>query len=635
LSGITGLFNRNGQTANSQILDQMAQAAVHRGPDGIEHWISGPVGLVQSLLACTSESRDEKQPLVDPESCCCIVFDGRVDNRVELSEHFRAHNIPVRDYTDMALVLAAYLAWGDQCAARILGDFAFSIWDQRNECFFCARDVVGIKPFYYTLKDEVFLFGSETQQLLSHPDVSTRLNEGMLAEVLNYSLATVDETVFQEIQKLPAAHCLIVRRDYVKLWRYWDLDSVQRLEYRHFDQYVDHFQEIFRESVNCRLRVNGPLGAFLSGGIDSTTVAAIAQSLLNESGGGDRLQTFSAVFPGVEYSDERPFIGQVVDECGLESRLFRFSADHRFPDWEAQSSVLRGLPMTPISPLTGRLLESAQSSGIRVMLGGVGASTVLGGSDYLYLDLLRRGKWSTALRELKYDISTYGWRTAWQWASRSFIWPCIPVRLKRRLVSRISIPAKWEFLTDEFARSVGLEDRLSHADNRDRFRHLSAWEMESSLFSSWAVNSLELADMLNSRYGIEERSPFFDRRVIEFAAAVPVSIHLRADQDKRLVRALAGQLLSEKLARRVNFAHFLACHFAALKTRAVEQVLQSLDLAKAGYISQDNVSKQYTRLIATNSDIGQIQDIDWIWLDRLWYVYAAELLFRRSIADNV
>src|SRR5262245_42090580 len=245
----------------------MTNCIAHRGPDGTGQWVDGPVGFGHQMLSTTPESLHERQPLRDETGDLCLVLDGRVDNRSELKAALEARGARLHDDTDAELVLKSYVVWGEECPKHIIGDFAFAIWDGRKRQLFCARDFFGIKPFYYHIDDSTFRFGSEQHQILEDPAVRRRPNEGMIAEYLASAITNQEETLYQDIRRLPPAHVLIVRAGQVRKQCYWSPDFSKNIRYRTDEQYADHFLSIFKESIRCRLRSVGTVGIALSGGL--------------------------------------------------------------------------------------------------------------------------------------------------------------------------------------------------------------------------------------------------------------------------------------------------------------------------------------------------------------------------------
>src|SRR5208283_2106921 len=180
MAGIAGIFWADGRPLVVDELERMAAALEHRAPDGTSRWNAGPVGFAHMQFCTTPESLDEDQPLLARPEGACVVWDGRLDNREELRRAIVSRDGRVIDDTDPGLVLSAYLVWGEACAERLVGDFAFAIWDGRRRLLWCARDYLGVRPFFYFWDGKTFLFASEVRALLTNPRVSLKINEGMV-----------------------------------------------------------------------------------------------------------------------------------------------------------------------------------------------------------------------------------------------------------------------------------------------------------------------------------------------------------------------------------------------------------------------------------------------------------------------
>ena len=213
MSGISGIYQRDGNFVNQKKLALMVEASAHRGPDETGYLVKDSVGLAHQMLHTTPESLTEKQPLCDQSGELYLVMDGRVDNREELGEELINKGFSPRTETDAELVLQAYQCWGEKCPEKIIGDFALVIWDGRKRQLFCARDIFGAKPFYYWSNRGTFLFGSELQQIFANEIVPQETNEGMIGEFLTDAVTSKEETLYRNIYRLPPAHCLIVTAD--------------------------------------------------------------------------------------------------------------------------------------------------------------------------------------------------------------------------------------------------------------------------------------------------------------------------------------------------------------------------------------------------------------------------------------
>ena len=208
MGGIVGIYSVDGRPADPALLRQMTGILAHRGPDGEGQWVSWPIGLGHRLLFTTPESLNEKQPVTDERGECWLVWDGRLDNREELIATLKAEGRLLGEQTDPELVLGAYGHWGTECLTRIIGEFAFALWDGRTRSLFCARDPIGVKPFYYHWDGRQLVFGSEVKALFKDPAIVKRPNEAMIADYLLMGFRDPEATFFEGIKQLRPAHFL-------------------------------------------------------------------------------------------------------------------------------------------------------------------------------------------------------------------------------------------------------------------------------------------------------------------------------------------------------------------------------------------------------------------------------------------
>ena len=333
MSGIVGIYFLDGRPVDRMVLERMTESIAHRGPDRAGMWNRGSVGLGHRMLWTTPESLHEQLPLVNPvrlgsrvglssygvneRGKLILTADARIDNREELMAALDLTGDPEREISDSELILSAYERWGECCSEKLLGDFAFAIWDGRRQHLFLARDHFGVKPIYYYRSSRVFVFASEIKALLCVPEVPRRLNE---ARVADYLVPMMDDrvvTFYKEIFRLPPGHSMIVGREEVPARPYWALDPSHEVRYRSDGEYAEAFCQLFTEAVRCRLRSAFPVGSMLSGGLDSSSVVCMARALLRENGN-QRLHSFSAIFEDVPECDERPFINAILAQGGLE-----------------------------------------------------------------------------------------------------------------------------------------------------------------------------------------------------------------------------------------------------------------------------------------------------------------------------
>ena len=287
MSGILCLCNRDNSPVDTNILTVMAQSMSRRGHDGPDIWQKNNIGFGHISLKTTPESIKEMLPFSDGSSGLSITADARIDNRTELFVLLGLGGAQAGTITDSLLILYTYKKWGRRCAEYLVGDFVFLIWDSIKQQLICARDHLGIKPLYYYLSGNIFAAASDVQALLTHPYVPHTLNEARIADFLVTQLEGIDKisTFYHEIYRLPPAHVLTLSGDKMHISEYWRLDPEFETHYKSDNDYTEKFTEIFSRSIRDRLRCNGQVAAMLSGGIDSSSIVAIASSINRQNSG--------------------------------------------------------------------------------------------------------------------------------------------------------------------------------------------------------------------------------------------------------------------------------------------------------------------------------------------------------------
>ena len=620
MSGLAGVYGLDGRPLDRALLRRMTEAVAHRGPDGEGIWSDGPIGLGHRSSRTTPESLGEKQPLLDESGTLCLVLDGRVDNRAELAAWLRAAGVHLRTDTDAELVLQSYALWVDGCAWRIVGDFAFAIWDRRRRRLFCARDPLGIRPFYYRDDGLTFIWGSELRQLLDTLPLGPEPNEGVVGEYLSSRLVDSHETLYRGILRLPPGHLLTVEEGRVRTTRYFDVDPRREIRYRSDDEYAEHFREIFREAVRCRLRSVTPVAVFLSGGLDSSSIVGVAARLARDGhvpeGG---FEAYSLDFTQAE-ADERGWVDDVARMWKLPVR--HVSADDAIPPSLAeQVADLRDFPDLPTTHPWGLLLAEARRRGARTALWGYGGDEWLTGDTAHCADLLRRLRLVALARRVQDDIRSLtslggppvGLADPIRWS----VMPLVP-RPAKRLVRRFR---RWDvpdWIAPDFARRVGLQERLAPDVPTPRFPTFAQRAIHRQLQSGWSAAEYEMVDRFETRRSMESRFPFNDRRLIEFALALPEAQRWRGTETKFILRQAAGDLLPSSMAHRKTKGDFTYLFAASLEREGADETFARLRLEADGFVRGDRVREMYRRF--RGGDLGC--------LGILWMILATEWWYR-------
>ncbi len=592
MSGITGICNVDGRPADAALLRRMTQAIAHRGPDGIGHWMAGPVALGHAMLHTTPESLSETQPLSvesTQRGTICLALDGRVDNRSELRAAFESKDCAPRADTDADLVLRAYECWGEDCARHIVGDFAFALWDGRNRALFCARDALGIRPFYYIFDGRAFIFSSDLRPLLEVPGFQRRLNPGMLGEYLCDRIVSAEETLYQDVLRLPPAHRLVLKDGTLRISRHFEIEPGRSIRYGSDEECAELFFEIFREAVRCRLRSQAPAALLLSGGLDSCSVLGMAGQLVKEGVITNRDLASYTLACSHPDGDERAYVREAaemwdfdthslnVDEIVQESLVDNVQRHQDFPD----PSRWQGLAV------------SARRNGSRVVLTGDGGDEWLAGDMAHCADLLGRLQIPRLIRQFRHDVEQYrAWAFTGAADPRPFslfmewcVKPLPPASIMsaaKRMLRRNIVPS---WVSPGFARAVRLEDRLTRRRKPPRFPTIVQQRMHALLDDGNAIRGAELSDREDAYLAVERRHPFHDRRLIEFALALPEDQRWREDQTKFVLREAMRGHLPDSIRRRRTKADFTFMVTQSLARESAVKGFESLRLAEEGYVN--------------------------------------------------
>ncbi|HET9399519.1 MAG TPA: asparagine synthase (glutamine-hydrolyzing) [Candidatus Acidoferrales bacterium] len=555
MSGIAGIFSRDSQPADANALKKMAAALAQRGPHGEGVWARGPVGLVHRLLSTCPEGM-ERQPLADRSSELCLTFDGRLDNRDEIFQQLGVAHEAWDSISDAVAVLAAYRQWGETCVEKMLGDFAFAVWDQANQKLFCARDAMGVKPFYYCLDEKKFVFASEPQAIFASGEVEHRPDLEAIAKYLTGDFGDTEQTRYAKVMRLPARYSLSVSSEAVQKRMYWDFDPSRRILCRDDAEYGAQFAEIFSRAVRSRLRSRTPIGARLSGGLDSSSVVCVASlQMESEPGLARALETFSNVFEGMA-CDERPFIEDVVAKAGVKANFFAFKpgpceepagAAASYPDNFYHPGMLVNVPMC----------TAMKERGFHVAFEGIGGDELLAPGCEHVTDLAAQRKFKEAWREARRISKACDFGTF----DLLYIYGLIPFvpefakPILRPLHRLLRGGAADNCVRGEFLKRAGVSSRHSERQNQ-KFATRAQQKIYDVLFRGWnALVAVEEIESFSSRFGIEVRYPFLDRRVAEFVIALPPEQRWRG-QSKFILRQAMNGILPESVRTRRGKAVF-------------------------------------------------------------------------------
>jgi asparagine synthase (glutamine-hydrolysing) len=546
MSGITGIFRRDGKDVDPADIKKMNDKISHRGPDGSRVWCEGPVAFGHQMLHTTQESLHEILPFEDEESGLVITADARIDNRKDLAPQL---DIEDNEYvSDSYFILKAYEKWGEKCPEELLGDFAFAIWDKNKETLFCARDHWGIKPLYYYFDENEFLFGSEIKSLSKIP---FKLNERGIVYYIGLANGLDTElTCYQNISRLTSAHSLTMTFKDFSLKKYWALDPNYKIELNSDDEYESAFRDIFTEAVRCRLRSVSSVGSMLSGGLDSSSVACVAQNILHNEGK-NNLKTFSAVFDSVPESNERFFIEKVLSSYEFEGHFIKADEISPLENFEKMLWYRDQPLLVPNTFMTWSIYREAGENGVRVLLDGFDGDIIVShGTGYL-TELARTIKLKKLFLELdslkKLGINPY-------YQILIIFSNLMPRFLKRKIFiwreNTKKLGSRTLIVNKEFKDSFELIKKVTKM-NEYRLKVDDAHKLHyMSLRSGLLQWEMELLDSISVPFHVEQRHPFYDKRLVEFCLAIPTNQKLANGWDRSIMRRALSNILPDEIRRR-------------------------------------------------------------------------------------
>jgi asparagine synthase (glutamine-hydrolysing) len=534
----------------------------HRGPDADGLWSATGIGLAHRRLSIVGLS-DGQQPMHSADGNLVIAYNGEVFNFVELRADLEQRGHVFRTGSDTEVILHLYLEFGPDCVQYLNGDFAFALWDKARQRLMLARDRIGVRPLFYTEHQGTLYFASEIKALLAVPGVSAEIDPVALDEIFTLWAPIPPRTGFKGISELPPAHIMLVEGDSRRIERYWSLDYPEigdAGDTRPESEIAENVLELLDDATRIRMRADVPVGAYLSGGLDSSITSALATRHTPH-----RLSTFSVSFDSAEH-DESEFQQLMSAALGTTHADVRCSAldiASSFPSVIAHTE--RPLVRTAPAPLF--LLSSlVREHGLKVVLTGEGADEVFGGYDIFKEDKIRRfsaRQPGSRFRPLLFK-RLYPYLPNLQGQSAEYLAAFFGARsdigndplASHRPRMRSTAAAKLFFSGDLRAALNGYDAaeallaQLPEAFGRWHPQHQAQYLETRFLLPGYILSSQ--GDRMAMAHGIEGRFPFLDHRLIELANRIPPQLKLKGLTEKYILRKAAGHLLPEAIGRRTK-----------------------------------------------------------------------------------
>jgi asparagine synthase (glutamine-hydrolysing) len=577
MSGIVGVLNLDGAPVDGGLLGRLTGFLAFRGPDRQGVHVRNNVGLGHALLRISEESQREEQPFtLDGQRW--IVADARVDARPDLIAELRArrHEPLASDATDAELILRAYEVWGEECVTHVLGDFTFALWDEPRQRLFCARDHLGVKPFCYATVGQTVIISNTLDCIRMHPAVSRDLHDSAIADFLVFGAnQEIDTTVFRDIRRLPPAHCITWSNEPTRPRRYWTLPIEEPIHFTHANQYSERFRELLQAAVRDRLRARR-VAVLMSGGLDSTTLAAAASRLRRDGAADFSLQAITSVYDRLIPDSERHYAGLVADHLQIPIRYDVRDDETSISHWD-QVSVHTPEPVdNPPKFAAGVEFWKNMASQTRVFLYGEGPDNALRYEWRPYLSHLLAGRRvGRLIRALSNDLWMH---------PRVPLWSSI-----RQVAGATERENKWRdtfpgWLNEELAARCGCRERW-HARQRPSSPAHPVRPLGYDGFSAIRWQPLfEDCDVNGALSRCEIRHPFLDLRLLQFMLALPAMPWCRS---KLIIRRSMRTALPPDVLRRKKTAVHASPDFARVAASGFPRLVPSTHLLR--YVNPDKI----------------------------------------------
>lgn len=563
MCGITGIISLySSKEALRQKVSKMQSTLFHRGPDDEGLFLEPhlPVALGHRRLAIIDPEHG-KQPMSTEDGLFTIVFNGTIYNYIELRQQLIQYGHSIRSYSDTEVLLYAYKEWGENCLDHLLGMFAFAIWDKQKHLLFCARDRVGIKPFYYFFNQHQFIFASEIKAILAEGTVDPQPNEAGLKDYLTFQFCLAEKTLFKDIIKLQPGYYLIVdlnvKQEQLKLQhkQYWDVSYHPDNTYSE-SQYIDRLTALIENAISMHLRSDVPLGAHLSGGLDSSAIVAHAVKLSTKH----RLKTFTGAFPNGPQFDETAYAKIVAEKTGAEYHEI-YITENDFPNLLPKLIHLMDEPVAGPGLIPQYYVSKlAAEKQVKVILGGQGGDEIfIGYARYLvaYLEQALFESIYQKKNSMRNSISlesiiphlsllqTYRPMLQKFWRNGLF-----DPQDKRyfTLIDRSNETASLisnKTLNQDYSPFTSFQQIFNRKGLDSLINQMTYFDLKASLPAL-----LHVEDRTSMAVSIESRVPLLDHRIIELMAHIPSDIKFAGGRTKHLFKESVRHIVPTKILQR-------------------------------------------------------------------------------------
>ncbi len=557
MSALGGIVS-NKHMIDTSRLKYMSDTIINRGGDVEDQWIGKGVGLFNKLLWTTPESKIETLPLHNSTHNCTLTADARIDNRFELIEMLGLQQKDPTKLTDSELIMQSYLMWDEACVEHLIGDFSFAIWDDREQKLFCARDHLGIKPFYYHSDENSFIFASQIDAVHIGSNLKKEINTDMLKQFYEFTMLSCGNSMFKNIKRLQAGHTLVFQNDTLHTHQYWFPEKIKLNKKLTLDEAITGFTALLNRAISDRMRSAYPIGCEVSGGLDSSSVLTLATEIKTKQ----NFYAFANVYGDLP-CDESSYIQDVVNKLDIpliltqanEMDFNHYNLDMAYSigkDWPTKGAVLDAFGE----------FEAAQKRGVRVVLTGQGGDAVAEGQYDMLSDYFIGGH----LDRLYQFHKRHG--LYWRFIKHFMILPFLSQKVKNFIYwIRGKEPKKGESVYINC-----LSEGKIHYHSFVQKKELEILLCPSTQF--WFESNPYV--QFGEYHKIEYRHPFFDKRLVEFMLALPPWYKYDGKTTKIIIREAMKEKLPYTVLSRNDKAEFSSIIFNQMSANFPEDFKNKL-----------------------------------------------------------
>lgn len=553
MCGIAGFMRTTAPDANEATLRRMGEAIWHRGPDAGGEYLDDHVGLAHRRLSIIDLSPQGNQPMVSADGRLVIVFNGEIYNFLDLREELQREGEVFRTKTDTEVILALYRKRGTACLAQMNGMFAFALWDSEEKVLFIARDRIGKKPlYYYHAGGDRLAFASEIKSLLQLPRIDRQIETTAVVDFLCYQYIPDPKTIYRSIFKLPPAHFLVLKAGGTpRIAQYWDVDFT-RQEERSLARAEEQLLNLLQDATSSRMVADVPLGAFLSGGVDSSAIVA-----LMAKSSSDPVRTCTIGFQDKRH-DESHFAREIAEL--FQTNHCEYIDQERYVETVAALPRFFDEPFADSSSIPTYHVSRLARQAVAVVLAGDGGDESFAGYAKYAVELkenLARQLVPRPVLSLIHRALAGGRGNTYVRKARSLTGSALqdPGRAFFRTNSCLKEDELRQLISDELRQSCSSYDpalhTLKHWDHVRGKDHTSCM-LYTDLKTYLPGDILVKVDRMSMAHSLEVRAPFLDYRIIEFAASLPSDWKIKGESKKIILRRAFGHLLPEGVLNRVK-----------------------------------------------------------------------------------